>query len=91
MPARTGKQFLDRLRRTTRQLWVEGARVDDVTAHPALAGGAQTIASIFDRQHAFPDDCLTPDPETGEPVNIAATSVPKFRAGAEFKKHVSGK
>jgi len=70
MPARTGKQFLDRLRRTTRQLWVEGARVDDVTAHPALAGGAQTIASIFDRQHAFPDDCLTPDPETGEPVNI---------------------
>jgi len=70
MPARHGKQFLDGLRRTTRQLWVEGERVDDVTAHPALAGGAQTIASIFDRQYAFPDDCLTPDPETGEPVNI---------------------
>ena len=31
------------------------------------------------------------NPQTGAPVNIAATSVPKFRAGAEFKKQVSGK
>ena len=31
------------------------------------------------------------NPQTGDPVNIAATSVPKFRAGAEFKKQVSGK
>ena len=31
------------------------------------------------------------NPQTGEPVQIAATSVPKFRAGAEFKKKVSGK
>jgi DNA-binding protein HU-beta len=31
------------------------------------------------------------NPQTGDPVNIAATSVPKFRAGAEFKKHVAGK
>jgi 4-hydroxyphenylacetate 3-monooxygenase len=70
MPARTGKQFLDGLRHTRRQLWLEGLLVDDVTAHPALAGGAQTIAGVFDRQHVFPDDCLTPDPETGEPVNV---------------------
>ena len=62
MPARTGKQFLECLRRTARQLWVEGERVDDVTTHPALAGAAQTIAGVFDRQHAFPDDCLTPIP-----------------------------
>ena len=31
------------------------------------------------------------NPQTGAPVQIAATSVPKFRAGAEFKKKVSGK
>ena len=70
MAARTGKQFLERLRSTTRELWLEGERVDDVTAHPALAGGASTIASVFDRQHTFPDECLTPDPDTGEPINI---------------------
>jgi 4-hydroxyphenylacetate 3-monooxygenase oxygenase component len=70
MAARAGKQFLERLRRTKRQLWVEGERVDDVTAHPALAGAARTIAGVFDRQHAFPEECLIPDPETGEPVNV---------------------
>ena len=70
MAARAGKQFLERLRRTKRQLWLEGERVDDVTAHPALAGAAQTIAGVFDRQHAFPDECLIPDPETGEPINV---------------------
>ena len=68
--ARDGKQFLERLGRTKRALWLEGARVDDVTAHPALAGGAQTIAAVFDRQHACASECLIPDPETGEPVNI---------------------
>ncbi len=70
MAARAGAQFLDGLRRTKRQLWVEGERVGDVTSHPALAGAAQTLAGIFDRQHAFPDDCLTPDPQTGEPINV---------------------
>src|SRR6185436_4282249 len=43
---------------------------DDVTAHPALAGAARTLAGVFDRLHAFPDECLIPDPETGEPINI---------------------
>lgn len=31
------------------------------------------------------------NPQTGAAVQIAATSVPKFRAGAEFKKKVAGK
>lgn len=70
MAARAGKQFLERLRSTRRQLWLDGERVDDVTAHPQLAGAAQTLAGVFDRQHAFADDCLIPDPETGEPINI---------------------
>jgi len=70
MGARSGAQFLQGLRGTKRQLWLEGERVDDVTAHPALAGAAQTLAGVFDRLLAFPDECLTPDPQTGEPLNI---------------------
>ncbi|MGH2385232.1 MAG: 4-hydroxyphenylacetate 3-hydroxylase N-terminal domain-containing protein [Candidatus Limnocylindria bacterium] len=70
MGARTGEQFLQGLRGTKRHLWLEGERVDDVTAHPALAGGAQTLAGVFDRLHAFPEECLIPDPETGEPLNV---------------------
>ena len=70
MGARSGAQFLQGLRSTKRQLWLERERVDDVTTHPALAGGAQTLAGVFDRLHAFPEECLTPDPETGEPLNV---------------------
>jgi 4-hydroxyphenylacetate 3-monooxygenase len=70
MGARTGEQFLRGLRSTKRELWLEGERVDDVTAHPALAGAAHALAGVFDRNHAFADECLIPDPDTGEPINI---------------------
>jgi 4-hydroxyphenylacetate 3-monooxygenase oxygenase component len=70
MAARSGKQFLERLRTTRRALWVDGERVDDVTTHPSLSGAADTLANVFDRQHTFADECLTPDPETGEPIGI---------------------
>jgi 4-hydroxyphenylacetate 3-monooxygenase len=71
MGARTGQQFLDGLRKTPRQLWLGDERVDDVTEHPALAGAARTLAQVFDRQHRFAGECLVPDPETGEPINIS--------------------
>ena len=71
MGARTGQQFLDGLRKTRRTVWLGDERVDDVTAHPELAGAASTLASVFDRQHRYADDCLIPDPETGEPINIS--------------------
>lgn len=71
MGARTGQQFLDRLRKTPRTVWLGDERVDDVTAHPELAGAARTLAAVFDRQHRYADDCLIPDPETGEPINIS--------------------
>jgi aromatic ring hydroxylase len=71
MGARTGEQFLDGLRKTPRQLWLGDERIADVTEHPALAGAARTLAEVFDRQHRFADECLIPDPETGEPINIS--------------------
>jgi 4-hydroxyphenylacetate 3-monooxygenase oxygenase component len=71
MGARTGQQFLAGLRGTTRHLYLEGERVSDVTAHPSLSGAARTLAGVFDRQHAYAADCLIPDPETAEPINIS--------------------
>ncbi len=71
MGARTGSEFLEGLRGTSRDLWLEGERVTDVPAHPKLGGAAQTLAGVFDRQHEYADDCLIPDPETGEPINIS--------------------
>ena len=71
MAARTGQQFLDRLRKTSRTVWLGDERVDDVTTHPELAGAAHTLAGVFDRQHDYPEECLIPDPETGEAINIS--------------------
>ena len=70
MPARTGAQFLKGLR-DNRQLWIGGDRATDPLDHPALKGAAQSIADVFDLHHAHPDDCLTADPETGEPIAVS--------------------
>jgi 4-hydroxyphenylacetate 3-monooxygenase len=71
MGARTGEEFLKGLRARKRELWLGGERVDDVTEHPALAAAAGAIAGVYDRQHEYPDDCLMPDPETGEAMNVS--------------------
>jgi 4-hydroxyphenylacetate 3-monooxygenase len=71
MAARTGSQFLEGLRRTKREIWVEGERIADVTTHPKLRGGAESLAAMFDRQHEFAGDCLFTDPASGEPTNVS--------------------
>jgi len=71
MAARTGRQFLEGLRKTRRTVWVGDEKIDDVTAHPALAGAAATLAGVFDRQHEYAGECLISDPETAEPINIS--------------------
>lgn len=70
MPARTGAEFLRGLR-DSRELWLGGQRVADPMDHPALRGAAQAIAAVYDLQHQYSDDCLMPDPETGEPIAVS--------------------
>ena len=70
MPARTGKEFLKALK-DERQIWVGDERVSDVAAHPAFAGAARFVASLYDLQHEAASVCLMPDPETGEPINVS--------------------
>src|SRR3954470_16968165 len=70
MPARTGAQFLRGLR-DSRAVWIGADRVADPLDHPDLRGGAQAIAAVFDLHHQHPDDCLMPDPETGEPIAVS--------------------
>ena len=47
---RTAAGFLEALR-DGREVWLEGERVKDVTAHPRLRGAALTIAELYDLQH----------------------------------------
>ena len=75
MAARTGKEFLKGLK-GDREVWLGGARVDDVVEHPALTGAAHALAAVFDLQHENADKCLIEDDETGERIN-ASHMIPK--------------
>lgn len=46
---RTGAEYLEGLR-DDRDVWIHGEKVVDVTAHPGLGRGAQTLASFLDKQ-----------------------------------------
>ena len=46
--ARRGAQFLARLREAPPNLWYGGEQVKDVTTHPALRGGVETLAHLYD-------------------------------------------
>ncbi len=69
MAARTGEQYLAGLR-DEREVWLDSARVADVTAHPALARAARSVAALFDLQYEAADTCLM-IPEGGAPVNVS--------------------
>jgi aromatic ring hydroxylase len=50
MAIRTGEQLLESLR-DRRQLFINGDRVEDVTADPRFAAAARSLAGLYDMQH----------------------------------------
>ena len=72
MAVRTGEQFLEGLR-DGREVWLEGERVEDVTAHPKLTRMAHTLAGIYDLQHSpeLHDRMTFNSPTSGEPVALS--------------------
>lgn len=70
MVARSGKEYLDGLRKP-RDIWMDGERIDDVASHPALSGAAESLAAVYDLQKDHAEICLGADPETGEPVSLS--------------------
>jgi len=50
MGIRTGEQVLAGLR-DGREIYIDGERIADVTRDPRLAGGARTLAELYDLQH----------------------------------------
>lgn len=66
--ARRGEQVLQRLREQPPALWYGGEQVKDVTTHPALKGGVQTLARLYDLQWEQADTCLFDSPTSGRKV-----------------------
>jgi anthranilate 3-monooxygenase (FAD) / 4-hydroxyphenylacetate 3-monooxygenase len=71
--ARTGAQYIDRLKAGSREVWLRGARIEDVTTHPAFRAPMNHIARIYDMQHEpeFREILTYPSPSTGDPVGIS--------------------
>jgi 4-hydroxyphenylacetate 3-monooxygenase oxygenase component len=52
MAPRSGAEFIEGLKRNPREVWIEGRRVDDVTADPVFRRPVQSIAQLYDLQVA---------------------------------------
>ncbi|MCK6066021.1 MULTISPECIES: 4-hydroxyphenylacetate 3-hydroxylase N-terminal domain-containing protein [Microbacterium] len=72
----TGADYLDSLR-DERVVWLRGDRVADVTAHPAFAQTARTVAGLYDALHDGSTPLLPTDTGRGgqtHPFFLAARS-----------------
>src|SRR3712207_3144960 len=86
--ARTGDQFLAGLRGDDREIWLEGEKITDPSAHPKLEGAARSLARLFDRQHQEPEAFLMESPDTGQQVSVTHVQ-PKSRDDLERRRIAS--
>lgn len=73
MPARNGRQFLEGLKHSPPNIYIDGERVADPTTHPATANVARSVADLYDLQ-LRPDllDVMTyVSPSSGERVGMS--------------------
>lgn len=68
MPAKTGKEYISRLKKAKNNVYIHGERVDDVTEHPAFKNVIKSMANLYDLQYEKPDKMLYTSPTTGEKV-----------------------
>ena len=69
---RTGNSYVESLR-DGRNVILDGAPVDDVTSHPAFAGGVRTVARLYDfaADPANRELMTYESPTDGRPVNLS--------------------
>lgn len=73
MPARTGKQYLEGLKRRPPNIYIDGEKVEDPTTHPHTKNAAATIAHLYDLQHKpeLRDIMTYESPTTGDRVGLS--------------------
>jgi len=65
VPIRTGAEYIERLKKTPREVWLRGERLEDVTTHPAFRRPIEQIAQLYDMQHdpVYADVLTRPGPD----------------------------
>ena len=73
MPARSGKEYILKLKEHPREVWLDGEHVSDVTTHPAFRNGVKSIAALYDMQNdpALLEEMTFHSPSTGQPVGLS--------------------
>ena len=73
MPARSGADYISRLREQPAEVWLGGERIKDVTTHPALRNGVHSLAALYDMQHdpALRETMTYRSPTSGDPVGLS--------------------
>jgi 4-hydroxyphenylacetate 3-monooxygenase len=73
MPARTGAEYLQRLKEHCPEVWLGNEHIRDVTTHPALRRGARSVAHLYDMQHdpALREEMTYESPTTGDRVGLS--------------------
>ncbi|MGV3464849.1 MAG: 4-hydroxyphenylacetate 3-monooxygenase, oxygenase component [Heyndrickxia sp.] len=70
MPAKTGKEYIERLKKANNNVYIHGERVKDVTEHPAFKNVIQSMANLYDLQYEKPEKMLYTSPTTGNKVGM---------------------
>ncbi|RCX33882.1 MULTISPECIES: 4-hydroxyphenylacetate 3-monooxygenase, oxygenase component [Bacillus amyloliquefaciens group] len=70
MPAKTGKEYIERLKKAKNNIYLHGEKVEDVTEHPGLKGVVKSMASLYDLQYEKPEKMLYTSPSTGKKVGM---------------------
>jgi 4-hydroxyphenylacetate 3-monooxygenase len=82
---KTGEDYRASLR-DGREIWYQGERVEDVTTHPAIAGGVSLIARSYDEQHDLATrDVLTFVREDGARIS-KGWMVPRTKADLKARR-----
>src|SRR5699024_8481690 len=68
MPAKTGKEYIERLKKANNNVYIHGERVDDVTEHPAFRNVIRSMAHLYDLQYEKQEKMLYTSPTSGNHV-----------------------
>lgn len=70
MPAKTGKDYIEGLKKANNNIYIHGERVNDVTEHPAFKNVIKSMANLYDLQYEKPEKMLYTSPTTGDKVGM---------------------